>query len=85
AISPRLLRDPLSIELVGMSSKEKEAHVVGYLTDILQLIYCIAKGLEGWQFSGISLLKESLKIQHISKINILLSLIHVIKREINDV
>ncbi|MFX0062106.1 MAG: class I SAM-dependent methyltransferase [Candidatus Hermodarchaeota archaeon] len=83
-ISPRLLRDPLSIELMSqkLSSEEKEAHIVGYLKAIIQLGYCEAKGLEGWQFSGTSLHKENLKIQNVGKINSIPLLIQIVKREI---
>ena len=86
-ISPRLLRDPLDTGLMiqGRSSEEKEAHVVGYLKAILQLVYCVVKGLEGWQFSSTSLYGESLKTQNIGKIKIIPSLVQIIKQEIVEV
>ncbi|MHA2246741.1 MAG: class I SAM-dependent methyltransferase [Candidatus Hodarchaeales archaeon] len=83
-ISPRLLRDPLSIDLKSnrITSEEKEAHVVGYLKAIIQLAYCVAKGLEGRQFYGTSLHEESLRTQNIGKINILPPLVQIVKQEI---
>ncbi len=84
-ISPRLLRDPKDTRLIiqGGSSEEKEAHLVGYLKAILQLLYCRANGLEGWEYSGTVLHEESLKIRHIGKIEILNPLIKVIKQDIS--
>ncbi|MFX1521104.1 MAG: class I SAM-dependent methyltransferase [Promethearchaeota archaeon] len=85
-ISPRLLRDPLSIEFIANKNSfdEKEAHIVGYLKAILQLVYCGAKGLEGWQFSGTSLYEESIKTQTVGKINIIPSLVQIVRQEIDE-
>ncbi len=85
-ISSRLLRDPLETGLMMQerSSQEKEAHVVGYLKAILQLVYCGAKGLVGWQFPETSLYEESLKTQNIGKITALPSLIQIVKLEIGE-
>ncbi|MFB0561134.1 MAG: class I SAM-dependent methyltransferase [Candidatus Lokiarchaeia archaeon] len=86
-ISPRLLRDPLSLELKThrRSSEEEEAHILGTLKAILQLIYCAAKGLEPWQFSDTSLHEESLKTQNVGKFDILRSLGQIVKEEIGEV
>ncbi len=86
-ISPRLLRDPLDTALVirERSAEEKEAHVVGYLKAILELVYCSAKGLEGWQFSNTILYEESQKLRNIGEINMISSLAQIVKQEINDV
>ncbi|MFW9915631.1 MAG: class I SAM-dependent methyltransferase [Candidatus Thorarchaeota archaeon] len=84
-ISPRLLRDPLSVDLMTpstLSDEEKEAHIVGYLKAILQLGYCGAKGLEGWQFAGTVLHKESQKAQNSGKIDSVASLVQVVRQEI---
>ncbi len=86
-ISPRLLRDPLSIDLMThskLSDEEKEAHVAGYLKAILQLGYCGAKGLEGWQFAGTPLHKESLKTQNSGKINSIVALVQMVRQEIGE-
>jgi methyltransferase (TIGR00027 family) len=86
-ISPRLLRDPLSVDLIThskLSDEEKEAHVVGYLKAILQLVYCGSKGLDGWQFAGTALHKESQKIQNSGKINSITSLAQVVRQEIGE-
>ncbi|MFX1253674.1 MAG: class I SAM-dependent methyltransferase [Promethearchaeota archaeon] len=82
-ISPRLLRNPLSIESMNhkLSPEEKEAHIVGYLKAVLQLVYCEAKGLEGWQFSGTALDKENQK-KIVGKINSLPSFIQIVRQEI---
>ncbi|MFW9991546.1 MAG: class I SAM-dependent methyltransferase [Candidatus Odinarchaeota archaeon] len=86
-ISPRLLRDPHSTWIMDRksSSEEEEAHVAGYLKAIVQLVYCIAKGLEGWQFSGTALHEESLKTRNAGKISTIPSLIQIVKQEIIEV
>ncbi len=85
-ISPRLLKDPLSLELkTHRRSSEEEAHILGTLKAILQLVYCAAKGLEPWQFSGTSLHEESLKTQNVGKFAILRSLVQIVKEEIGEV
>ena len=84
-ISPRLLRDPLSIDLNRMSSDEEEAHIVGYLKAILQLVYCGAKGLEGWQFISTALHEESQNTQNLEKINIISSLVQIVRQEIDNI
>ncbi|MFX0086384.1 MAG: class I SAM-dependent methyltransferase [Candidatus Hodarchaeota archaeon] len=85
-ISPRLLRDPMDTELIiqGGSSEAKEAHLLGYLKAILQLLYCVANGLEVWEYNGTVLHEESLETWHIRKIDILNPLIKVIKQEISE-
>ncbi|MFX0123356.1 MAG: class I SAM-dependent methyltransferase [Candidatus Hodarchaeota archaeon] len=86
-ISSRLLRDPIETAHViqERSDEEKEAHTVGYLKAILQLVYCCTKGLEGWQFSDTLLFKKSLTIGNIGKINIIPQLTQIIKLEIREV
>ncbi len=84
-ISPRLLRDPLSIDLNRMSSDEEEAHIVGYLKAILQLVYCGAKGLEGWQFISTALHEESQNTQNLEKINIISSPVQIVRQEIDNI
>ncbi len=84
-ISPRLLRDPLSIKLKEISFEEQEAHVVGYLKAILHLVYCGAKGLKGWEFPGTSLYEESLKTQSVGKISIIPSIVEIIRQEIAEI
>ncbi len=51
-ISPRLLGNPLSILSNGglRSEEEIEAHIVGYLSAILLLVYLVAKSIEVFQF-----------------------------------
>ncbi|MHA2329842.1 MAG: class I SAM-dependent methyltransferase [Candidatus Hodarchaeales archaeon] len=86
-ISPRLLRDPLSTKIITQkkySKEEKEAHIVGYLSAILQLGYCRAKGLDVRQFSGTLLHSESQKFQNIGKMKILPALIQIIQQEIDE-
>ena len=86
-ISPRLLRDPLSIGLMAhrRSPEEEEAHIVGYLQAILQLVYCVAKGLEGWQFSGTPIHEASLKTQNVGKIHIIPTLVQLVQKEISEI
>ncbi len=86
-ISSRLLRDPLEIALAiqQKSSEEKEAHVVGYLKAILQLVYCGAKGLEGWDFPMTLLYNESQKLQNIGKIYTISSLAQIVKQELSEI
>jgi len=83
-ISPRLLRDPLSIDLKtnSRSSEEKEAHIVGYLKAILFLVYCRAIGIEGWQFKDTSLHEENIKSQNAGKIDIIPALVQTVMKEI---
>ncbi|MFX0184046.1 MAG: class I SAM-dependent methyltransferase [Candidatus Hodarchaeota archaeon] len=83
-ISPRLLRDPLSIDLKtnSKSLEEKEAHVVGYLKAILFLVYCGALGLEGWQFKDTSLYEVNITSQNTGKINVIPTLVQIVKKEI---
>lgn len=82
-ISPRLSRDPSEVMTHGrFSEEEKEAHVVGYLEAILQLIYCRAKGLEVWQFPNTPLHAENLKTRNVGKIDALLSQIQIVEEEI---
>lgn len=83
-ISSRLLRDPLEAALSIQSSEEKEAHVVGYLKAILQLVYCSAKGLQGWQFPKTLLYEESIKVQSIGKLHTLPPLVEIARQEISD-
>jgi methyltransferase (TIGR00027 family) len=86
-ISPRLLRNPLSVDIMAhskLSDEEKEAHVVGYLKAILQLVYCAAKGLNGWEFAGTTLHKESQKTQNSGKVNSVASLVQVVREEIAE-
>ncbi|MFQ5979899.1 MAG: class I SAM-dependent methyltransferase [Candidatus Heimdallarchaeota archaeon] len=86
-ISPRLLRDPLSIEPLvyqRFSNDEKEAHIVGYLKAILQLLYCRAKGIEGWQFAGTSLHEASVIAQSGGKIRAIPILAQIVKQEIGS-
>ncbi|MFX0117153.1 MAG: class I SAM-dependent methyltransferase [Candidatus Hodarchaeota archaeon] len=86
-ISPRLLRDPLSIGLIAHRRplEEEEAHIVGYLQAILLLVWATSKGLEGWEFLGTALHKESLKTQNVGKIDIISSLVQTMRREICEV
>ncbi|MFX0212431.1 MAG: class I SAM-dependent methyltransferase [Candidatus Hodarchaeota archaeon] len=83
-ISPRLLRDPLMIDFITLrrSSEELEAHVVGYIKAILFLVYCGAKGLEGWQFKDTSLYKEKQKSQNVGKISVIPSFVEIVTKEI---
>jgi methyltransferase (TIGR00027 family) len=85
-ISSRLLRDPLSEELRTeiKSPEEEEAQIVGYLKAIVQFVYCLANGLEPWQFSSTPLHKESLKTISVGKIDIIPSLLRIVKKEIGD-
>ncbi len=85
-ISSRLLRDPLDTKFMKQrrSAEEKEAHVVGYLKAILQLVYCGVKGLEGWQFSDTPLHKESLRTQSIGKIHVIPTIVQIVKQEIEE-
>jgi methyltransferase (TIGR00027 family) len=85
-ISSRLLKDPFEAALTiqSRSSEEKEAHVVGYLKAILQLVYCSAKGLEGWQFPETLLYEESMKVQSIGKLQTIPPLAKIVRQEISD-
>jgi len=85
-ISSRLLRDPLgaALSVQSGSSEEKEAHVVGYLKAILQLVYCSAKGLEGWEFPETLLYEESMKVQSIGKLHVIPALVKIVRQEISD-
>ncbi|MHA2295085.1 MAG: SAM-dependent methyltransferase [Candidatus Hodarchaeales archaeon] len=82
-ISPRLLRDPLSIDLKS-SSIEEESHMTGYLKAILQLGYCIAKGLDVWQFNTTSLYEENLKTRDVRKTAILLPQLRIVRKEVEQ-
>ncbi|MFX0207247.1 MAG: class I SAM-dependent methyltransferase [Candidatus Hodarchaeota archaeon] len=84
-ISPRLLRDPLSMELIGRSSQELEAHIVGYLKAIILLVYCGVKGLKGWEFSETPIYRESQKTKNLGKISFIPLLITIIKRDIAEI
>ncbi|MFX1606985.1 MAG: class I SAM-dependent methyltransferase [Promethearchaeota archaeon] len=71
-ISSRLLRDPSTA--VFRSREEEEAHIVGYLTAILLLAYCVITGIDGWQLESTPLYQESMKIR--GDINNLLSFLN---------
>ena len=79
-ISSRLLRDPSTV--VFQSEEEEEAHIVGYLSAIFLLMYCIIKGLDGWQFNDSALYQESLKIG--GNIGALLPFLHQVETEIRE-
>ncbi|MFW9903620.1 MAG: class I SAM-dependent methyltransferase [Candidatus Thorarchaeota archaeon] len=85
-ISSRLLRDPIEAALTiqSRSSEEKEAHVVGYLKAILQLVYCSAKGLEGWQFPETQLYEKSMKVRSVGKLHTIPLLVKIVRQEISD-
>lgn len=85
-ISSRLLRDPLdaALTLQSRSSEEKEAHLVGYLKAFLQIVYCCAKGLEGYQFSETLLYEESMKVQTIGKLYTIHPLVKIVRQELSD-
>ncbi|UCG00761.1 MAG: class I SAM-dependent methyltransferase [Candidatus Heimdallarchaeota archaeon] len=85
-ISSRLLRDPLdaALTLQSRSSEEKEAHLVGYLKAFLQIVYCCAKGLEGYQFSETLLYEESMKVQTIGKPYTIPPLVKIVRQELSD-
>ncbi|MFX1506665.1 MAG: class I SAM-dependent methyltransferase [Promethearchaeota archaeon] len=85
-ISSRLLRDPLDVafSIQSGTSEEREAHVVGYLKAILQLVYCSAKGLDVWQFSETLLYEESAKVQSIGKLYTILPLVKIVRQEISE-
>jgi methyltransferase (TIGR00027 family) len=85
-ISSRLLRDPLDAALTvqSRSSEEKEAHVVGYLKAFLQLVYCSAKGLEGWQFPNTLLYEENMKVQTIGKLSTIPPLVKIVRQELSN-
>jgi hypothetical protein len=72
-ISPRLLRDPATVEL--KSPKEEEAHIVGYLKALLFLGYCGTKGMAGEQFSSTDIYSEGLKASSFDSIHSLVTLI----------
>ncbi|MFX0209422.1 MAG: class I SAM-dependent methyltransferase, partial [Candidatus Hodarchaeota archaeon] len=86
-ISSRLLKDPLDTEFMikDRSVEEKEAHIVGYLKAILQLVYCAMKGLEGWQFSNTPLHEEIQKTQSVGKIHVIPKIVETVKQEISEV
>ncbi|MHA2431963.1 MAG: class I SAM-dependent methyltransferase, partial [Candidatus Thorarchaeota archaeon] len=83
-ISPRLLGNPLSIESADDSRtpEEEESHVTGYLKAILQLVYCGAKGVEGWQFVDTPLHEESQKTRSVGRIDTLLPMVRIVKQEL---
>ncbi|UCE10971.1 MAG: SAM-dependent methyltransferase [Candidatus Thorarchaeota archaeon] len=83
-ISPRLLRDPLSMDLLTLrrAPDEVEAHVSGFLKAILMLVYCGAKGLEGSQFSGTPVHKEALKQEGVTDISSVSIIARTVKEEI---
>jgi len=85
-ISPRLLGDPISIDLGDnrRTPEEEEAHVTGYLKAILQLVYCGAKGLEGWQFLGTPLHEESQRTRSVGGIDTVWPLVHIVKQELAE-
>ena len=82
-ISPRLLRDPLSFDIMAedRTEEERESHIVGYLKAIVLLVYCVMNGLEGWQFRGTTLHKESLRIQNVSAIT---SLVELLRKDLGS-
>lgn len=49
-ISPRLLRDPLSVDVTNdlLSIEEKTSFVFEFIKAILLLIYCVEYNIEGW-------------------------------------
>jgi methyltransferase (TIGR00027 family) len=79
-ISSRLLRDPNTT--APQSPEEEEAHIAGYLTGIVLLLYCIKEGLEAWQFTNSDLYQKSLAIH--GKIDGLSSLIQIVIDELNE-
>jgi methyltransferase (TIGR00027 family) len=85
-ISPRLLRDPLSMDLQTLrrAPEEVEAHVTGFLKAILMLVYCGMKGLEGRQFSGTPLHKESTKVERSSEISSVSVIVRVLREELTE-
>ncbi|MFW9967549.1 MAG: class I SAM-dependent methyltransferase [Candidatus Thorarchaeota archaeon] len=82
-ISPRLLRDPLKFGLManGKTMEEKAAHIIGYLKAIILLVYCVKKGLEGWQFKGTPLHEESLRTQNQMNTSVVTSLVAMLRQE----
>lgn len=83
-ISPRLLRDPFTIDLNSskMSPEEIEAHILGYFKAILYLLYCGSLNIEGWQFKESKFYQEELSAQKFTNMSDLPSLISLIKKEI---
>lgn len=52
-ISPRLFRDPLSVDLTNnlVSLEERKSFVFEYVKAILLLIYCLECNIEGWNLN----------------------------------
>jgi len=81
-ISSRLLRDPLTV--VYRTQEEEEAHILGYLSAIILLVYCVFKGLESWQLNETSLQQERLKLHRDGKVTGLTSLLHQVQEELGE-
>ncbi|MHA1960996.1 MAG: class I SAM-dependent methyltransferase, partial [Candidatus Thorarchaeota archaeon] len=83
-ISPRLLRDPLSMDLLTLrrTPDEVEAHVTGFLKAILMLVYCGVNGLEGREFLGTPVHKEGQKLESTPEISSVSVLVRVVREEI---
>jgi methyltransferase (TIGR00027 family) len=85
-ISPRLLRDPLSnnVQSTLLTTEEQESHMVGYLKAILELIYCLTKGLDVWEIHKTPLFTKYQVISATTDFNKLPIVIKLINEEIKS-
>jgi methyltransferase (TIGR00027 family) len=81
-ISPRLLRDPLSLEsLPDMNEAEREAHVTGYLRGILRLMYWGLKQIDSWELPESLLHPDAAGTSDDQRIESLTPLIQLLEEE----
>jgi len=85
-VSPRLLGNPLAIEMDAdqRTSEEIESFIVGYLKAILKLAYCGIKRLQGDQFQETSLYAESLQAQGVDGIDSIHPILEIMRRELSE-
>jgi len=85
-ISPRLLRDPSSMNISDetWSEEERESHIAGYLKSILFLLYCAILEIDGDQFADSPIFKEVQKNPDIKKMQTIRNIIQLLKEEIKQ-
>jgi len=84
-ISPRLLTDPLPLELIyqQFTTQEEETFITSYLAAIFMLVYCVSYGLEGWELSE-TIFNEVYPIgENVKKISMLTPILQLIEEKLD--
>ncbi len=84
-VSPRLLRDPLSIDFENDSFnfEEKKSFVSEYVKGILLLIYCLRFNVEGWELKNSDFYIENYNFIQSKETNDLLTLFTELKKTLD--